>query len=96
MEEIFWRIYFRGYLENRPSIWSSYISDLRKLGDYKNKLDYENAISARTGIECFDDWTIQLNDTGYLHNHTRMWYASIWVFTLNLPWQLGADFFLRN
>ena len=96
LEEIFWRIYFRGYLENRPSIWNSYISDLKKLDDHKNKLDYENAISARTGIECFDDWTVQLNDTGYLHNHTRMWYASIWVFTLNLPWQLGADFFLRK
>ena len=96
MEEIFWRIYFRGFLENRPSIWNSYISDLKKLDDQKNKLDYENAISARTGIECFDDWTVQLNDTGYLHNHTRMWYASIWVFTLNLPWQLGADFFLRK
>ena len=72
LEEIFWRIYFRGYLENRPSIWNSYISDLKKLDDLKNKLDYENAISASTGIECFDDWTVQLNDTGYLHNHTRM------------------------
>ena len=96
IEEIFWRIYFRGYLENRPSIWNSYISDLKKLDNHKNKLDYVNAVSAKTGIECFDDWTIQLNDTGYLHNHTRMWYASIWVFTLNLPWQLGADFFLRK
>ena len=25
-----------------------------------------------------------------------MWFASIWVFTLQLPWQLGADFFLRH
>ena len=25
-----------------------------------------------------------------------MWYASIWVHTLKLPWQLGADWFLRN
>ena len=22
-----------------------------------------------------------------------MWFASIWIHTLNLPWQLGADFF---
>ncbi|BAU31831.1 deoxyribodipyrimidine photo-lyase [Microcella alkaliphila] len=25
-----------------------------------------------------------------------MWFASIWIFTLRLPWQLGADVFLRN
>ena len=24
-----------------------------------------------------------------------MWFASIWIFTLGLPWQLGADFFMR-
>ncbi len=43
-----------------------------------------------------DAWARELVDTGYLHNHTRMWFASIWVFTLGLPWQLGADFFLRH
>jgi deoxyribodipyrimidine photo-lyase len=25
-----------------------------------------------------------------------MWFASIWIFTLRLPWELGADFFLRH
>jgi deoxyribodipyrimidine photo-lyase len=25
-----------------------------------------------------------------------MWVASIWIFTLRLPWELGADFFLRH
>ena len=25
-----------------------------------------------------------------------MWFASIWIFTLNLPWELGANFFYRN
>jgi hypothetical protein len=28
-----------------------------------------------------------------LHDHARMWFASIWIFTLRLPWALGADFF---
>jgi deoxyribodipyrimidine photo-lyase len=37
-----------------------------------------------------------LVETGYLHNHARMWFASIWVHTLELPWELGADFFMRN
>ena len=25
-----------------------------------------------------------------------MWFASIWIFTLKLPWQLGANFFLHH
>ena len=25
-----------------------------------------------------------------------MWFASIWIFTLRLPWQLGADFFYNH
>jgi len=25
-----------------------------------------------------------------------MWFASIWIFTLELPWRIGADFFYRN
>jgi deoxyribodipyrimidine photolyase len=37
----------------------------------------------------------ELRDIGYLHNHARLWFASIWVFTLRLPWQLCANFFLR-
>ena len=34
----------------------------------------------------------ELVETGWLHNHARMWFASIWIFTLRLPWVLGADF----
>ncbi|OYX89674.1 MAG: hypothetical protein B7Y78_14350, partial [Caulobacter sp. 35-67-4] len=54
------------------------------------------ALAGRTGIEGFDDWVLELRQTGYLHNHARMWFASIWIFTLQLPWTLGADFFLRH
>ena len=41
-------------------------------------------------------WVEELVNENYLHNHTRMWFASIWIFTLNLPWQLGANFFMRH
>jgi hypothetical protein len=37
----------------------------------------------------------ELKENNYLHNHTRMWFASIWIFTLNLPWQKGAEFFMK-
>ncbi len=101
VQEVFWRAYFKGWLEHRPAVWSNYVVDVADLveGLEKNaelKSRYEQAIHGNTGIDCFDAWVTELLQTGYLHNHARMWFASIWVFTLELPWQLGADLFLRH
>lgn len=97
--EVFWRTYFKGWLEARPKVWSDWRGDLHRLD---MRLASDDALSARylaacrgeTGIDCFDHWVEELEATGYLHNWARMQFASIWVFTLGLPWQLGARFFL--
>ena len=101
VQEVFWRAYFKGWLEQRPSVWTDYRSsvaaELENLEADAGMHDrYEKATAGATGIDCFDAWVSELVGTGYLHNHARMWFASIWVFTLGLPWQLGADFFLRH
>ena len=101
IEEVFWRSYFKGWLELRPSIWSNYVVDLQGdlavlERDKRLRAGYIAAIAGETGIECFDAWSAELQETGYLHNHARMWFASIWIFTLKLPWRLGADFFYRH
>tara|TARA_Y100000996_G_scaffold117087_1_gene87159 strand:- start:2572 stop:3714 length:1143 start_codon:yes stop_codon:yes gene_type:complete len=97
IQEIFWRIYWKGWLELRPKVWEDYLLDLEELKEkYKNNLDLINAVSGKTNIKCFNEWVKELEETGYLHNHTRMWFASIWIFTLKLPWELGAEFFLKN
>ena len=100
IQEVFWRGYFKGWLEHRPSVWQGYKEDLDQLiGKLRNGTigqRYRAAVDGQTGIECFDAWAQELVETGYLHNHTRMWFASIWIFTLGLPWQLGADYFYRH
>ena len=101
VQEVIWRGYFKGWLERRPQVWDSYrdglIRDLATLDtDRRLRRDVENAEAGRTGIACFDVWTQELVETGYLHNHARMWFASIWIFTLELPWRVGADFFYRH
>jgi deoxyribodipyrimidine photo-lyase len=96
IQEVFWRAYFKGYLETHPTIWHSYLSDLEKLENTRGDLGYQMAINGQTSIECFNHWVGELKATGYLHNHARMWFASIWIFTLKLPWQLGADFMFRH
>lgn len=99
--EVFWRIYFKGYLEQRPAIWGDYRKgrDIALAALEANaglRKAYTEAVEGRTGIEAFDLWAQELVATGYLHNHARMWFASIWIFTLKLDWRLGADFFLKH
>ena len=95
VQEVFWRGYFKGALQHRPSIWDHYLTGVDRAHDAVGTL-YADAICGRTGIACFDHWRDELVTTGYLHNHARMWFASIWIFTLRLPWELGADFFLTH
>ncbi len=100
VQEVIWRGYFKGWLERRPQVWDTYrdglIGDLAMLDtDRRLRRDVETAEAGETGITCFDAWAHELVETGYLHNHARMWFASIWIFTLELPWRVGADFFYR-
>ena len=97
IDEVCWRTYWKGWLELRPLVWEDYISELALDRErWKEDVHYTQIITARSGIAAMDAWTSELIETGYLHNHTRMWYASIWIHTLKLPWTLGADFFLRH
>ena len=97
IQEVLWRTYWKGWLELRPSVWSDYIISLNNIREkYREDPNYLKAIEGKTNIECFDEWVKELKTHNYLHNHTRMWFASIWIFTLDLPWQLGAELFLKH
>ena len=95
--EVFWRTYWKGWLEMRPTVWQDYQKKRdQDITNWENNDKLIKALDGDTGIECFDSWVKELCETNYLHNHARMWFASIWIFTLQLPWTLGADFFLKH
>lgn len=101
VQEVFWRSYFKGHLETRPALWTNYRrlaaeGHARLAAESGFRKAYDRAVEGRTGIDAFDAWAGELQDANWLHNHTRMWFASIWVFTLRLPWALGADLFMRH
>ena len=97
IDEVCWRTYWKGWLRLRPGAWDAYLRELaRERAQLSGSRGYKAVVNAESGIECLDAWTRELLSSGYLHNHARMWYASIWVHTLKLPWTLGADFFLRH
>ncbi len=99
IDEVAWRTYWKGWLEVRPGVWFRYRREVERLHaelDNGARERYRQTVSGESPLACMNAWTRELVDSGYLHNHVRMWYASIWVFTLRLPWELGADFFLRH
>lgn len=97
IQEVCWRTYWKGWLEMRPSIWTDYMQAVRVAKtQWKDRSEYAEAIQGQTQSPTFNTFLHELLDNGYLHNHARMWFASIWIFTLRLPWELGADLFLRH
>jgi deoxyribodipyrimidine photo-lyase len=97
VEEVAWRVYFKGHMELFPAIWRAYVNGLdaaQNAGSPEAWAQLEQARNGRSGIECLDFWVRELRRNGYLHNHARMSFASIWTFTLGLPWQAGAALFL--
>ena len=97
IQEVLWRTYWKGWLELRPNVWSDYLIELNKLrNEFKDNQNYIDAIEGKTNLECFNQWVNELKENNYLHNHARMWFASIWTFTLELPWQLGAELFMQH
>ena len=97
IQEVLWRTYWKGWLELRPNVWADYLVELNQIkNEFRDNKDYIAAIEGKTKIDCFNEWVNELKENNYLHNHTRMWFASIWIFTLELPWQLGAEFFMQH
>lgn len=101
LQEVCWRTYWKGWLEQRPKVWPRYCAELenerRKWADDPSlQKRLQAAESGRTPLTAFNHWINELKTQGYLHNHARMWFAGIWIFELGLPWQLGADFFFRQ
>ena len=100
IQEVVWRTYWKGALHRTPGLWSSYEERLNHLSRVEPSETwsslYEAARAGNTHLPYFNDWVKELTATGYLHNHVRMWFASIWIFTLRIPWQLGAAFMYHH
>ncbi|HEX8464051.1 MAG TPA: FAD-binding domain-containing protein [Abditibacterium sp.] len=99
VQEIHWRSYWRSWLELRPKVWSQYEENRAQIEenlDSKQRKTIEFTERGESGVGAMDLFAHELIETGYLHNHARMWFAAFWIHTQNLPWQLGADFFERH
>ncbi len=53
----------------------------------------ESVKQGNTGLSCMDGFIADLLNTGYVHNHARMWLASYIVHHLKIDWREAADWF---
>ena len=98
INEFGWRDYWqRLYLQLGEAIWQD--REAYKTGflpaDYASILPPE-LDQAATTLVCMDSFSTQLTETGYLHNHARMWLAAYLVHWRRVRWQAGARWFLRH
>jgi deoxyribodipyrimidine photo-lyase len=99
LQEVSWRIYWKGWLEAHPGVWTDYrlhLGQIRESISPEQLARAEAVIMGRSGVAIMDHFARELLRTGYLHNHARMWWASFWIHVEKLPWELGADHFFRH
>ena len=75
VQELAWRDYWQQiWIEKKDLIFS----DLKKIQEpISNHMIPKAIVEAKTGIEAVDQSIQQLYETGYMHNHMRMYVASI-------------------
>ena len=98
IQELGWRDYWqRLYAELGDGVWAD--REPNKTGltpdDYADAVP-EDVLTASTGLVCMDAFSRELTETGYLHNHARMWVASYLVHVRRVRWQAGAKWFLSH
>ncbi len=91
----------RAWLERHPGALRHYVLALgTSVGDLERngllQRSFDRATAGQTGIACFDAWTGECQSNGILPGHLHRAFASIWIFTLGLPWPLGAAFMIES
>ncbi|MBD2431072.1 MULTISPECIES: FAD-binding domain-containing protein [Fischerella] len=98
INELGWRDYWqRLYAKLGNNIWQ----DQEEYKTGYNQSEYapelpEDITQATTGRVCIDSFSKELQETGYLHNHARMWMAAYIIHWRRIQWQAGAKWFLEH
>ncbi|MEB3179598.1 MAG: FAD-binding domain-containing protein [Nostocaceae cyanobacterium] len=98
INELGWRDYWqRLYAKLGDGIWKD--QEEYKTGytpaDYAPELP-QDIREGTTGLVCIDSFSRELRETGYLHNHARMWMAAYIIHWRRIRWQAGAKWFLEH
>ncbi|APB33320.1 DNA photolyase, FAD-binding [Gloeomargarita lithophora Alchichica-D10] len=98
VRQLAWRDYWQKLYEQwGDSIWQD--REPYKTGftarDYAEELPAD-IVSNTTNLLCIDNFSQELQATGYLHNHIRLWLAAYIIHWRKIQWQAGAGWFLMH
>ncbi|WP_233740462.1 FAD-binding domain-containing protein [Halpernia humi] len=94
VQELAWRDFFQNVYQHKNE---NIFSDLRN-----SQLNSENSgiqkavLNAETGIEILDEAIKELYETGYIHNHLRMYLASVCCNIAHCDWKEPAKWLYFN
>lgn len=98
-KEVAWREFYADVLRANPgSEWESLNARLAGIPTDSGRVAderFEAWCAGLTGFPMVDAGMRQLAATGWMHNRVRMIVASFLVKDLHVPWQRGAEYFLR-
>lgn len=92
--ELGWRAYYRHVWSHLgDAIHQSLHAGVLPEQAYQTAMP-DDVLCARTGVPVIDLSVRTLYETGYLHNHARMWLASYLVHVRKVHWHAGAQWML--
>jgi len=97
ISELGWRDYWQRVYAARPEgVWEDLEPPAAVARGQRSDQLPTDVAAGTTGMACVDAFSRQLTQTGWLHNHERMWLASWLVHTRGVSWQAGAAWFLEH
>lgn len=96
VQEVYWRRYWKAWLSLRPQVWREAAEFAPPSHGSAEGARALRVMAGDSSNRLIDRFTRELIETGYLHNHVRMWFAAWWIHQAGLPWQWGAAFFMSH
>jgi deoxyribodipyrimidine photo-lyase len=97
INELVWREFFYQVLERNPHIVKrSYRPEFDRIAWENNADHFEAWKAGQTGYPIVDAAMRQLNQTGWMHNRTRMIVASFLCKDLLIDWRWGEAYFMEK
>ena len=91
--ELAWREYFYNIWESRLD---DIFSDFRSIDEPTTEWISQSLLEGQTGLQAIDEQISLLMNNGYMHNHARMWVASLVCNVTNTCWKSGAKWFFYH
>ncbi len=95
LKQLTWHEFFALVLEQEGTAVFANLEAPKYVTHWQKNLP-DDILEGKTGLPCVDAWVAKLIQTGYLHNHERLWFAAYTVHFRKVDWRAGFTFFRQH